>query len=72
MTITSNNKNRRSFLRALAAGGLAYAIGRTQGLSFAQMSGGAAKFTNYKARVCVFLYGGNDSWNMVVPMGSSE
>lgn len=72
MTITSNNQNRRSFLRALAAGGLAYAIGRTQGLSFAQMSGGAAKFTDYKALVCVFLYGGNDSWNMVVPMGSSE
>ncbi|MBM4231346.1 MAG: DUF1501 domain-containing protein [Gammaproteobacteria bacterium] len=67
-----NNHKRRSFLRALAAGGLAYAIGRTSGVSFAQMSGGSAKFADYKALVCVFLYGGNDSWNMVVPMGSSD
>ena len=29
-------------------------------------------FSDYKALVCVFLFGGNDSWNMVVPRSSAE
>jgi uncharacterized protein (DUF1501 family) len=36
------------------------------------MIGGTGKFTDYKALVCVFLYGGNDSWNMVVPMATAD
>ena len=33
---------------------------------------GAGGFDDYKALVCVFLFGGNDSWNMVVPTSTAE
>src|SRR5262245_54781374 len=62
---------RRQFLRAASAGGLVYAFGRTPGVAFAQMAGGG-NLSDYKALVCVFLFGGNDSWNMVVPPGAPE
>ncbi len=65
------NRNRRKFLRAAAAGGIAYAFGRTPGTVFAQMAG-TGGFPDYKALVCVFLFGGNDSWNMVVPRTTAE
>ena len=65
------NRNRRKFLRAAAAGGIAYAFGRTPGTVYAQMAG-ASGFPDYKALVCVFLAGGNDSWNMVVPRTTAE
>ncbi len=67
-----SNFNRRRFLKALSAGGLAYAIGRTPDYSHAQMIGGTAPFNDYRALVCLFLFGGNDSWNMVVPARQAE
>lgn len=72
MSVNIDTKQRRLFLRALAAGGLTYALGKTSGLSFAQMTGGNAAITDYKALVCLFMFGGNDSWNMLVPMETSE
>lgn len=33
---------------------------------------GAAAFTDYRALVCVFLFGGNDSLNIVVPRSTPE
>lgn len=65
------NRQRRKFLRAAAAGGLAYAFGRTPGTVYAQVAG-TGGFTDYKALVCVFMFGGNDSWNMLVPTSASE
>jgi uncharacterized protein (DUF1501 family) len=65
------NRQRRRFLRAAAAGGIAYAFGRTPGTVYAQMAGGGP-FPDYKAMVCLFLFGGNDSWNMVVPNSTAE
>ncbi len=62
---------RRRFLRAAAAGGIAYAFARTPGIAYAQMAGDDS-FADYKALVCVFLFGGNDSWNMVVPSSDAE
>lgn len=62
---------RRQFLKAAAAGGLAYAVGRTPGVSFGQMTG-VSGFADYKALVCLFLFGGNDSWNMLIPTSSAE
>lgn len=62
---------RRRFLRAAAAGGTLYALGRTPGMTWAQVAG-TGGFTDYKALVCVFLFGGNDSWNMVVPRSDAE
>ena len=63
--------DRRRFLRAAAAGGVAYAFGHTPDTVYAQVAGGGA-FADYKALVCVFLFGGNDSWNMVVPRSNAE
>lgn len=65
------NQQRRRFMRAAAAGGVAYAFGRTPGTIIAQ-SAGVGGFADYKALVCVFLFGGNDSWNMVVPTSTTE
>ena len=58
---------RRNFLKGLGA---ITAANTLPGLSlmntYAQTAG------NYKALVCVFLYGGNDGNNMVVPVQSAE
>ena len=58
--------SRRSFLRyaSLAAAGNAAGL-RPFGMLNALASTGAA--TDYKALVCVFLYGGNDSNNTIIP-----
>ena len=64
--------NRRRFLKAAAAGGFAYAFGRTPQAVHAATAGTLAAFDDYKALVCVFLFGGNDSFNMVVPRSNAE
>ena len=66
-----HNASRRRFLRACAAGGALYAFGRTPGSIVAEAAG-ASGFSDYKALVCVFLFGGNDSWSMVVPRSNAE
>ena len=66
-----NRITRRRFVQALGAGGLTYALGRTSGTVWAQAAG-VNGFSDYKALVCVFLFGGNDSWSMVVPRSAAE
>ena len=66
-----NRTHRRRFLKALGAGGLAYALGRTPGTVWAQ-SAGSNGFSDYRALVCVFLFGGNDSWSLFVPRSDAE
>lgn len=61
--------NRRDFLRT---SGLAALFAATPGLSYAQVVGSAGPFDDYRALVCVFLFGGNDSFNMLVPNTSAE
>jgi uncharacterized protein (DUF1501 family) len=63
---------RRSLLKIAAAGGVAYAFGRLPDAVYAQAVSSYARFADYKALVCVFLFGGNDSWNMVVPRSAAE
>jgi len=65
------NRLRRKFIKAAAAGGIAHAFARTAGTVHAQMAG-TGGFGDYKALVCLFLFGGNDSWNMVVPSSTAE
>ena len=36
------------------------------------MIGGSGPFNDYRALVCVFLFGGNDSFNMLVPRSAAE
>ena len=59
---------RRDFLKALA--GMS-ALGATGHLMLPNHAVAAAPgFDDYKALVCIFLYGGNDAFNMLVPLGS--
>ena len=63
--------NRREFLRkALGGAALCSSWGSLQLMSAAAhaQSGG---FPDYKALVCVFLHGGNDSFNTIVPHSTS-
>jgi uncharacterized protein (DUF1501 family) len=56
--------NRRDFLKAAGAGA---ALGVSPLAGFGQTVGSAASLSNYRALVCIYLFGGNDSFNMVVP-----
>ncbi len=64
--------SRRHFLRcagALSAAGAAAPFA----LNLAAVGGAAAQSAaGYKALVCVFLYGGNDSFNMVLPTDTAS
>jgi uncharacterized protein (DUF1501 family) len=62
---TKQDFSRRNFLKLTASTGLVAALGQ---LNPAQ----AAQGTDYKALVCIFLFGGNDGHNMVIPMAPSE
>lgn len=56
---------------AAAAGGMS----RPRVFNFPQdpvETGAAPRFGDYKAMVCVFLYGGNDSHNMMVPISGDS
>lgn len=64
--------NRREFLRRAGATATGAAFARVPGMAFARGIGTTAPFGDYRALVCVFLHGGNDSYNMVVPRSSAE
>ncbi len=61
--------NRREFL---INSGAAAALAATPGMVYSQVMGSAAPFDDYRALVCVFLHGGNDSFNMLVPRSDAE
>ncbi len=68
---------RRDFLRrtictALGGAGLYSALGNLRLLQAATDAYGPDAFTDYKALVCVFLFGGNDAMNMVVPRSGAR
>ena len=66
--------SRRSFLRrSLPAGlGMTAAGSYLNNLQFMNSALAAGPFTDYKALVCLFLDGGNDSNNLIIPTVSSE
>ncbi|HNP65765.1 MAG TPA: DUF1501 domain-containing protein [Woeseiaceae bacterium] len=61
--------NRRDFLRT---SGAAAVFAATPGLAYSQVIGSGGAFDDYRALVCVFLFGGNDSFNMLVPNSNAE
>jgi uncharacterized protein (DUF1501 family) len=65
---TSCRQNRRQFLRwasgSAAAGALSGLFPQLSVINHAMAQSAA---TGYKALVCIFLEGGNDSWNMLIP-----
>lgn len=62
--------NRREFLRITGATGAALSL--HGGSVFGQLVGAEAPFADYRALVCIFLFGGNDSFNMLVPRSQAE
>ena len=68
--------NRREFLRrsvcaALGGAGLYGALGNLRLIS-AAAAAGRPSFADYKALVCVYLYGGNDSFNTIAPCDAAH
>ena len=64
--------NRREFLRksicaALGGAGLYSALGNLRLIAAAAAASHRYSFTDYKALVCIYLYGGNDSFNTLAP-----
>jgi len=64
--------NRREFLAKSSVAAATAAFAHYPGAAISQMIGTGAPFPDYKALVCVFLFGGNDSYNMVVPRSNAE
>lgn len=60
-----NQNTRRDFLRRTAT-----AMGLMGVERLSQMNALAQSSPSYKALVCIFLFGGNDGFNTVVPMDS--
>lgn len=66
--------NRRDSLKLLASSALFSAMGGKLQLAQAAIEGGSTRTlrgTDYRALVCVYLYGGNDAFNMMVPRDSA-
>lgn len=63
-----NSKNRREFLKKMASLG-ALGVG-SHVTRLGMIDANAQSTANYKAMVCVFLFGGNDSNNTIVPIDS--
>ncbi|GAA6205696.1 DUF1501 domain-containing protein [Thalassotalea sp. SU-HH00458] len=66
--------NKRHFLKSILASGIGLssysAVG--QQLAMINASAKATPLEGYKALVCIFLYGGNDSYNMLIPTENSD
>lgn len=65
--------DRRTFLKGAALAGAGVGLGHLPGVAQMEFFGtAAAAVPDYRALVCVFLFGGNDSFNMVVPRSDAE
>ena len=56
--------DRRRFLKMMSAAAATPMMGNLMQAAYA-----AGPFNDYRALVCVFLFGGNDSQNMIIPLG---
>ena len=70
---TAFSRSRRDFLRDAACSSIACATGGALLTQFGLMNSALAQscsygpVNDYKALICIFLLGGNDSWNMLIP-----
>jgi len=71
--MTKTSASRRDFLRRAAVlAGTTGSGALPLALNLAAMNAAAAQTGDYKAIVCVFLHGGNDSANMVLPTDTAS
>jgi uncharacterized protein (DUF1501 family) len=72
MEFSQFTTRRRDFLRqaACAAVGALSARATIRDLWLINSGSGQETFTDYKAMVCIFMAGGNDSNNLIIPIGS--
>ena len=69
----NHNASRRLFLRQAGALSAAGAAAAPIALNMAAIGSAAAQSaTDYKALVCIFMFGGNDSLNMVLPTDTAS
>ena len=70
-----SENNRRQFLKALTttlcAGGASALLPQLK-LMGSALAATTAPVPNYRALVCVYLAGGNDSWNMLLPYDTAR
>lgn len=64
-------RSRRDFLALAGTSAAGFLLARPHD-AIGQMVGGAGPFDDYRALVCLFLFGGNDSFNMLVPRSTAE
>ncbi len=64
--------SRRQFIQSSGSAAAAAAFASAPGLAYSQVIGTTAPFGDFRALVCVFLHGGNDSFNMLVPNTTAE
>src|SRR5438309_2210741 len=71
---SSSSVSRRDFLRqaACAAVGTAAMTAAIRDLRFMNAAVAQSNISDYKALVCIFLAGGNDSNNLIIPTITSE
>ena len=71
--VHTHDNARRLFLRQAGAMGALTGAGAPLALNLLAAGGAAAQTAgDYKALVCLFLFGGNDAYNMVLPTDSSS
>ena len=71
--MTIHNASRRIFLRQAGALSAAGAAAAPIALNMAAIGSAAAQSaTDYKALVCIFMFGGNDSLNMILPTDTAS
>jgi uncharacterized protein (DUF1501 family) len=68
--------NRRNFVKSLLGGSVGISSASVALSSMSLMNSALAqtsnRFDDYKALVCVFLHGGNDSFNMLIPSNNID
>lgn len=61
------HKDRRRFMKMMAV-----AAGTPMMANLMQSAYAAGPYNDYRALVCVFLFGGNDAHNMIIPLGAEH
>ena len=76
---SSFSRSRRNFLRNAACSSFALSTSGALMTQFGMMNSALAQtcgsyppVSDYKALICIFLLGGNDSWNMLVPTDATR